>query len=147
VGNPQARSSRIRRTSDPPTMTPVPRSWRRLLTIGKTFRRMGRHQAGGDVPIPGVPRYRDRHAQRQIHARASWKNGASTYDFAYSDYKDWNNPLNPARRFTPQDDEKKTARRRDITTTVTETAQMYVTVRCRQASSGDQSTNQRPTGR
>ena len=58
------------------------------------------------------------------------KNGANTYDFMYSDYKDWNNPLNPAEAlYAGRMIEKKNGVvTRDITTTVTETAQMYVVV-------------------
>ena len=39
------------------------------------------------------------------------KNGATTYEFTYSDYKDWNNPLNPAEALYPgRMTEKRTAR-------------------------------------
>ncbi len=56
------------------------------------------------------------------------KQGSNTYEFNYSDYKDWNNPLNPAEAFYAG---KMTERKngtvvRDITTTLTETGQMYV---------------------
>src|ERR1700675_3912424 len=56
------------------------------------------------------------------------KNGANTYEFTYSDYKDWNNPLNPAEAlYAGKMTEKKNGTVvRDITTTLTETAQMYV---------------------
>ena len=56
------------------------------------------------------------------------KNGADTYAFAYGNYKDWNNPLNPAEAFyTGRITEKKNGTVvRDLTTTVTETGQMYV---------------------
>ena len=56
------------------------------------------------------------------------KNGANTYEFTYSDYKDWNNPLNPAEAFYAgkMTEKKNGTVVRDITTTVTETAQMYV---------------------
>jgi len=58
------------------------------------------------------------------------KNGATTYEFTYSGYKDWNNPLNPAEALYAG---KMTEKRngtvvRDITTTLTETGQMYVVV-------------------
>ena len=58
------------------------------------------------------------------------KNGANTYEFTYSDYKDWNNPLNPAEAFYAgkMTERKNGAVVRDITTTVTETGQMYVVV-------------------
>jgi hypothetical protein len=58
------------------------------------------------------------------------KNGANTYDFTYSDYKDWNNPLNPAEGFYAgrMIEKQNGTVVRDITTTVTEVAQMYVVV-------------------
>jgi hypothetical protein len=56
------------------------------------------------------------------------KNGATTYEFTYSNYKDWNNPLNPAEAFYAgrMIEKKNGTVVRDITTTVTETGQMYV---------------------
>jgi hypothetical protein len=58
------------------------------------------------------------------------KNGANTYEFTYSDYKDWNNPLNPAEALVPgkMTEKKNGTIVRDITTTVTETGQMYVVI-------------------
>src|SRR5262249_9286685 len=58
------------------------------------------------------------------------KNGANTYEFTYSDYRDWNNPLNPAEAFYAgkMTEKKNGTVARDITTTVTETGQMYVVV-------------------
>jgi hypothetical protein len=58
------------------------------------------------------------------------KNGAITHEFTYSDYKDWNNPLNPAEAlYAGKMTEKKNGTvTRDIATTLTETAQMYVTM-------------------
>ena len=95
-------------------------------------RRMGRQQAGVDVPDPGRPHcHGDRHARREVHGRERrGENGANTYEFTYSDYKDWNNPLNPAEAlYAGRMTEKKNGTVvRDITTTVTETGQMYVTI-------------------
>jgi hypothetical protein len=56
------------------------------------------------------------------------KQGAKTYEFTYSNYKDWNNPLNPAEAFYAgrMTEKQNGAVVRDITTTLTETAQMYV---------------------
>jgi hypothetical protein len=56
------------------------------------------------------------------------KQGAKTYEFTYSDYKDWNNPLNPAEAFYAgrMTEKQNGAVVRDITTALTETAQMYV---------------------
>jgi hypothetical protein len=56
------------------------------------------------------------------------KQGAKTYEFTYSNYKDWNNPLNPAEAFYAgrMTEKQNGAVIRDITTTLTETGQMYV---------------------
>ena len=56
------------------------------------------------------------------------KNGADTYEFTYGDYRDWNSPLNPAEAFYAGKmmEKKNGTVVRDITTTVTETGQMYV---------------------
>src|SRR6185436_19617137 len=81
-------------------------------------------------PIPGVP-----NATATTTLDAKWmpasvvvKNGATTYEFTYSNYKDWNNPLNPAEAFYAgkMTEKKNGTVVRDITTTVTETGQMYV---------------------
>src|SRR5262249_56203984 len=54
----------------------------------------------------------------------------NTYEFTYSNYKDWNNPLNPAEAFYAgkMTEKKNGTVVRDITTTLTETGQMYVVV-------------------
>jgi hypothetical protein len=81
-------------------------------------------------PIPGVPTAT---ATATLDAKfmaesVVVKNGADTYEFTYGNYKDWNNPLHPAEAFyTGKITEKKNgAVVRDITTTMTETGQMYV---------------------
>jgi hypothetical protein len=81
-------------------------------------------------PIPGVPTAT---ATATLDAKfmaesVVVKNGADTYEFTYGNYKDWNNPLHPAEAFyTGKITEKKNgAVMRDITTTMTETGQMYV---------------------
>ena len=81
-------------------------------------------------PIPGVP---GATATATLDAKfmaekVVVKDGTNTTEFTYSDYRDWNNPLHPAEAFVAG---KMTERRngtvvRDITTTVTETGQMYV---------------------
>ena len=81
-------------------------------------------------PIPGVPAAT---ATATLDAkfmaeRVVVKHGANTTEFVYSDYRDWNNPLHPAEAFVAG---RMTERRngtvvRDITTTLTETGQMYV---------------------
>ena len=81
-------------------------------------------------PIPGVP---NATATATLDAKfmaesVVVKNGADTYEFTYGNYKDWNNPLHPAEAFyTGKITEKKNgAVVRDITTTMTETGQLYV---------------------
>jgi hypothetical protein len=81
-------------------------------------------------PIPGVPTAT---ATATLDGKfmaesVVVKNGADTYEFTYGNYKDWNNPLHPAEAFyTGKITEKKNgAVTRDITTTMTETGQMYV---------------------
>ena len=81
-------------------------------------------------PIPGVPAAT---ATATLDAKfmaesVVVKNGADTYEFTYGNYKDWNNPLHPAEAFyTGKITEKKNgAVVRDITTTMTETGQLYV---------------------
>ncbi len=83
-------------------------------------------------PIPGVP---NAIATATLDAkfmpeRIVVKQGAKTYEFTYSNYKDWNNPLNPAEAFYAgrMTEKQSGAVVRDITTTVTETGQMYVVV-------------------
>lgn len=81
-------------------------------------------------PIPGVPQAT---ATATLDAkfmpeRVVVRDGSDTTEFAYSDYRDWNNPLHPAEAFVAG---RMTERRngtvvRDITTTWTETGQMYV---------------------
>jgi hypothetical protein len=81
-------------------------------------------------PIPGVP---GATATATLDAKfmaetVVVRDGANTTEFTYSDYRDWNNPLHPAEAFMAG---RMTERRngtvvRDITTTVTETGQMYV---------------------
>src|ERR671913_2007444 len=81
-------------------------------------------------PIPGVP---GATATATLDAqfmaeRVVVRHGSNTTEFIYSDYRDWNNPLHPAEAFVAG---RMTERRngtvvRDITTTWTETGQMYV---------------------
>ena len=56
------------------------------------------------------------------------KDGANTTEFTYSDYRDWNNPLHPAESFYAgrMIERLNGAVVRDITSTLTETGQMYV---------------------
>jgi hypothetical protein len=118
-------------TSDPPPMTPRPqRLPADVMTVGKTSVAWVGDKPVLTFPIPGVP---NATATATLDAkfmaeRVVVKNGANTYEFTYSDYKDWNNPLNPAEAlYAGRMTEKKNgAVVRDITTTLTETGQMYV---------------------
>jgi hypothetical protein len=80
---------------------------------------------------PGRPRS-NRHsdARREVHGlkKVVVKDGANTTEFTYSDYRDWNNPLHPAEAFYAgrMIERLNGAVVRDITTTLTETGQMYV---------------------
>src|SRR5215467_11475590 len=114
-----------------PPMTPRPqRLAADVMTIGKTSVAWVNNKAVLTFPIPGVP---NATATATLDAKFMAesivvKNGANTYEFAYSDYKDWNNPLNPAEALIPgkMTEKKNGTVVRDITTTLTETGQMYV---------------------
>jgi hypothetical protein len=118
-------------TSDPPSMTPRPQQLAAdVMTIGKTSVAWVGNKPVLTYPIPGVPTAT---ATTTLDAKfmpesVVVKHGATTYEFTYSDYKDWNNPLNPAEAlYAGKMTEKKNGTVvRDITTTLTETGQMYV---------------------
>src|SRR5687767_7453392 len=81
-------------------------------------------------PIPGVPGATGTATldAKFMAEKVVVRDGTNTTEFTYSDYKDWNNPLHPAEAFTAG---RMIERRngtvvRDITTTLTETGQMYV---------------------
>src|SRR5438132_6275790 len=116
---------------DPPQMAARPqRIPADVMTAGKTSVAWEGNKPVVTFPIPGVP---NATATATLDAkfmaeRIVVKNGANTYEFTYGDYKDWNNPLNPAEAFYAG---KMTERKngtvvRDITSTLTETGQMYV---------------------
>jgi hypothetical protein len=101
-----------------------------VMTAGKTSVKWEGNKPVLTFPIPGVP---NAMATATLDAKfmaesVVVKNGANTYEFTYSNYKDWNNPLNPAEAFYAgkMTEKKNGAVVRDITTTVTETGQMYV---------------------
>jgi hypothetical protein len=101
-----------------------------VATVGKTSVAWVRNKPVLTFPIPGVP---NATATATLDAKfmaesVVVKNGADTYEFTYSNYGDWNNPLHPAEAFyAGKITEKKNGTVvRDITTTVTETGQMYV---------------------
>jgi hypothetical protein len=117
---------------DPPSMAPRPGTDipADVTTAGKTSLTWEGNKAVLTFPIPGVPTAT---ATATLDAkfmaeRVVVKQGANTTEFTYSDYKDWNNPLNPAEAFIPgkMTEKKNGAVVRDIATTLTETGQMYV---------------------
>src|SRR5690242_4819846 len=116
---------------DPPQMAARPqRIPAEVMTSGKTSLVWEANKPVLTFPIPGVP---NATATATLDAkfmaeRVVVKNGANTYEFTYSDYRDWNNPLNPAEAFYAgkMTEKKNGAVVRDITTTLTETGQMYV---------------------
>ena len=120
-------------TTDPPPMTPRPqRLAADVMTIGKTSVAWVGNKPVLTFPIPGVPNamatatLNDKFMAESVVV----KQGAKTYEFAYSNYKDWNNPLNPAEAFYAgrMIEKQNGTVVRDITTTQTETGQMYVVV-------------------
>ena len=101
-----------------------------VMTVGKTSVAWVGNKPVLTFPIPGVP---DATATATLDAKfmaesVVVKNGADTYEFTYGNYKDWNNPLHPAEAFYAgkMTEKKNGTVVRDITTTVTETGQMYV---------------------
>jgi hypothetical protein len=120
-------------TSDPPEMTPRPQLVPAdVAKVGKTSVVWEGNKPTVTFPIPGVPNaiasatLNDKFMAEKVVV----KNGANTYEFDYSDYRDWNNPLNPAEAFYAgkMTEKKNGTVTRDITTTLTETAQMYIVV-------------------
>src|SRR3984957_14825566 len=119
--------------SDPPEMASRPqRVPADVSKAGKTSVVWEGNKPVVTFPIPGVP---DAIATATLNdkfmaERVVVKQGAKTYEFTYSNYKDWNNPLNPAEAFyAGRMIEKQNGMVvRDITTTLTETGQMYVVV-------------------
>jgi hypothetical protein len=116
-------------TSDPPSMTPRPQLLPAdVMMAGKTSLAWVGNKPVLTFPIPGVPTAT---ATATLDAKfmaesVVVKHGANTFEFTYSDYKDWNNPLNPAEAlYAGKITEKKNGTVvRDITTTQTETGQM-----------------------
>jgi hypothetical protein len=118
---------------DPPPLTARPqRIPADVMTSGKTSLAWVNNKPVLTFPIPGVPTAT---ATATLDAKfmaesVVVKNGANTYEFTYSGYKDFNNPLNPAEALVPgrMTEKKNGTVVRDITTTLTETGQMYVVV-------------------
>jgi len=100
------------------------------MTAGKTSLTWEGNKPVLTFPIPGVPTAIAAATlnDKFMAERVVVKHGAKTYEFTYSDYKDWNNPLNPAEAFYAgrMIEKQNGAVVRDMTTDVTETGQMYV---------------------
>jgi hypothetical protein len=118
-------------TSDPPEMAPRPQRVPADVSVaGKTSVAWVGNKPVVTFPIPGVPNaiatatLNDKFMAESVVV----KQGAKTYEFTYSNYKDWNNPLNPAEAFYAgrMIEKQNGTVVRDITTTLTEVAQMYV---------------------
>ncbi len=118
--------------ADPPEMAPRPatRVPADVMMAGKTSVAWEGNKPVVTFPIPGVP---NATATATLDAkfmaeRVVVKQGSNTTEFTYSDYRDWNNPLNPAEAFYAgkMTEKKNGTVVRDITTTLTETGQMYV---------------------
>ncbi len=116
-----------------PDMTPRPQKLAAdVMTVGKTSVTWEGNKPVVTFPIPGVPTAIATATldNRNMPEHVVVKNGAKTYDFTYTNYKDWNNPLNPAEAYYAgrMVEKQNGTVVRDITTTVTETGQMYVIV-------------------
>jgi len=119
--------------SDPPEMAPRPqRVPADVSTAGKTSVAWEDNKPVVTFPIPGVPNAIATATlnDKFMAERVVVKEGSNTTEFTYSDYRDWNNPLNPAEAFYAgrMTERKNGTVVRDITTTQTETGQMYVVV-------------------
>src|ERR1700733_15246945 len=119
--------------SDPPEMAPRPQRVPADVSMaGKTSVVWEGNKPVVTFPIPGVPNAIATATlnDKFMAERVVVKQGAKTYEFTYSNYKDWNNPLNPAEAFYEgrMTEKQNGAVVRDITTTLTETGQMYVVV-------------------
>jgi hypothetical protein len=117
--------------SDPPEMAPKPQRVPADVSMaGKTSVAWEGGKPVVTFPIPGVPNAIASATlnDKFMAERVVVKQGAKTYEFTYSNYKDWNNPLNPAEAFYAgrMIEKQNGAVVRDITTTQTETGQMYV---------------------
>jgi hypothetical protein len=88
--------------ADPPDMTARPqRVPADVMTVGETSVTWIGNKPVLTFPIPGVP---NATATATLDAKfmaesVVVKNDADTYEFTYSDYRDWNNPLHPAEAF------------------------------------------------
>jgi hypothetical protein len=101
-----------------------------VMTAGKTSVMWEGTKPVVTFAIPGVPGATGTATldARFMAEKVVVKDGNNTTEFTYSDYKDWNNPLHPAEAFYAgrMIERLNGAVVRDITTTLTETGQMYV---------------------
>jgi len=101
-----------------------------VMTAGKTSVVWEGTKPVVTFPIPGVPGSTGTATldARFMAEKVVVKDGNNTTEFTYSDYKDWNNPLHPAEAFYAgrMIERLNGTVVRDITTTLTETGQMYV---------------------
>jgi hypothetical protein len=112
--------------SDPPEMARRPQRVPADVSMaGKTSVAWEGNKPVVTFPIPGIP---NAIATATLDAkfmveRIVVKQGSNTYEFTYSDYRDFNNPLNPAEALYAgkMTERKNGAVVRDITTTLTET--------------------------
>ena len=116
---------------NPPDLTGRPRNLPDdVMAVGRTSVEWAGGRPVVTFPIPGVPNARATATldDRFMAERVVVENGADTYEFTYSDYRDWNNPLHPAEAFYAgtMTETKNGTVVRDIRTTMTETGQMYV---------------------
>ena len=81
-------------------------------------------------PLPGVPGATATATldAKYMTERVVVKQGSTTTEFTYGDYRDWNNPLHPIEVFYAgkMAERRNGAAVRDLTTTVTETGNVYV---------------------
>jgi hypothetical protein len=101
-----------------------------VMTAGKTSVVWEGAKPVVSFAIPGVPGATGTATldARFMAEKVVVKDGNNTTEFTYSDYRDWNNPLHPAEAFYAgrMIERLNGAVVRDITTTLTETGQMYV---------------------
>jgi hypothetical protein len=71
------------------------------MSIGRTSVTWANGRPVVTFPIPGVPTATATATLdgRFMAEHVVVENGADTYEFSYSDYRDWNNPLHPAEAF------------------------------------------------
>jgi hypothetical protein len=117
---------------DPPLFsvrpgTQVPEN---VTTAGKTSVTFAGTKPVVTFPIPGVPGATGAATldAKFMAEKVVVRDGTNTIEFTYSDYRDWNNPLHPAEAFMAgrMIESRNGTVVRDITTTLTETGQMYV---------------------